>query len=64
MEKIVISESVVMDSLKLSQKQLIEALSEEELDTVYIDRIVEDIGLTVKDLLRVKREKKNGKRNY
>lgn len=59
MEKIVITESIVMESLKIQQKQLIEALSEEELDTVYLDRIVQDIGLTVKDLIRVRTEKKN-----
>lgn len=59
MEKIVITESIVMESLKIQQKQLIEALSEEELDIIYLERIVQDIGLTVKDFIRIRMEKKN-----
>lgn len=49
----------MMNSLGILQTQLSRALEEKEIDTVYIEQILEDIKLTVDDLKRHRKEKTN-----
>lgn len=50
-------EKVIMKSLGILQTQLSKALEQKEIDTVYVEQILEDIKLTVDDLERHRKEK-------